>query len=159
MSKISKYYGGSQPHMRDTLITDDNVGPHTTSSTVKLKSGNVQKCTFTEADEGPVNLSPEKRIEQKYDRVIGSMEVSLTKDEMKENLQNHGIRNLRGTKKKLQDLCARNHLPVKKMIEKKIQGWIGKAKGSLQILYERGWIDEERLSEYTISGKKTNMVY
>jgi hypothetical protein len=46
MSKISKYYGGSQPHMRDTLITDDNVGPHTTSSTVKLKSGDVQKCTF-----------------------------------------------------------------------------------------------------------------
>jgi hypothetical protein len=41
MSKISKYYGGSQPHMRDTLIADDSVGPHSTSSTVKLRSGDI----------------------------------------------------------------------------------------------------------------------
>ncbi len=31
---------------------------------------------------------------------------------------------------------------------------MGKPKGSLQILFERGWVDITRLSEYTISGKK-----
>jgi hypothetical protein len=31
---------------------------------------------------------------------------------------------------------------------------VGKPKGSLQILFEKGWVDMTRLSEYTIAGKK-----
>jgi hypothetical protein len=42
----------------------------------------------------------------------------------------------------------------KKLQPKIIEGWVGKAKGSLQILYEGGWIDASRLGDYTIAGKK-----
>jgi hypothetical protein len=42
---------------------------------------------FTESNKVPVNLSPEKKIEKKYDRVMVTMQVSLTKNEMKENFE------------------------------------------------------------------------
>jgi hypothetical protein len=31
--------------------------------------------------------------------------------------------------------------------------WTGTPKGSLQLLYEWGWIDVEKLSQYTVNGK------
>jgi hypothetical protein len=37
------------------------------------------------------------------------------------------------------------------------EGWVGKAKGSLQILYERGWIDPEQWWRYTDKGQLDEM--
>ncbi len=34
------------------------------------------------------------------------------------------------------------------------EGWEGKLKGMLEILWEQGWIDEGRLQDYTINGQK-----
>ncbi len=34
------------------------------------------------------------------------------------------------------------------------EGWEGKLKGMLQILWEWGWIDEGRLQDYTVNGQK-----
>jgi hypothetical protein len=35
-----------------------------------------------------------------------------------------------------------------------VEGWEGKAKGILQVLWERGWIDKTKLNKYTINGKQ-----
>jgi hypothetical protein len=40
----------------------------------------------------------------------------------------------------------------------KIQlGWEGQPKGMLQVLWERGWIDENNLAKYTVSGRKNEI--
>jgi hypothetical protein len=48
---------------------------------------------------------------------------------------------------------------IKKMIEFycKDEGWLYKPKGSLQILYERGFIDERNLSKYSNKGKTNQL--
>ena len=33
------------------------------------------------------------------------------------------------------------------------EGWVGKLKGALQILFERGWVDPQKIGEYTWKGK------
>ena len=33
------------------------------------------------------------------------------------------------------------------------EGWVGQPNGLLQVLWERGWIDERRISEYTLRGR------
>jgi hypothetical protein len=38
-------------------------------------------------------------------------------------------------------------------VDKVIEGWMGKPKGSLQLLYEQGWIDVNKLNQYIINGK------
>ncbi len=40
---------------------------------------------------------------------------------------------------------------------KKAEGWIGKPKGVLQILFERGWFDETKIQDYTMNGKKDSL--
>ena len=56
---------------------------------------------------------------------------------------------------KVKEKCAEMNIPLKTPEREKIeQGWMGKPKGMLQVLWERGLIDETRLKDYMISGKK-----
>jgi hypothetical protein len=63
-------------------------------------------------------------------------------------------------KGKLADLqrAATNHgLPIEEISQKVLEGWEGKPKGLLQVLWERGWVDNSNgraLNYYTISGRK-----
>jgi hypothetical protein len=41
-------------------------------------------------------------------------------------------------------------------VERVIEGWTKKPKGSLQLLYEQGWIDVNKLNQYTVN-EKVNM--
>ena len=61
----------------------------------------------------------------------------------------------RYNKKDLHAIAERNNIPV--TIEEHViePGWVGSAKGLLQVLWERGWIDVAKLGEYSINGKKT----
>jgi hypothetical protein len=56
---------------------------------------------------------------------------------------------LDGTKKRR---LANKELEAEK--KKIIERWMGKPKGMLQVLWERGFIDEGNLQQYTIDGKK-----
>jgi hypothetical protein len=48
-------------------------------------------------------------------------------------------------------------VPIKEFIPKIIQGWQGRPKGMLQVLWECGFIDEQNLNQYTITGRKDEM--
>ena len=41
-------------------------------------------------------------------------------------------------------------MPVKEEIQKVIQGWEGKPKGMMQVLWECGFIDVDNLLQYTV---------
>ena len=68
-----------------------------------------------------------------------------------------GIADPKGNVKQLQKQAKDINLPVRYTYEKILPGWVGKPKGSLQILYERGWIDPNDLSSYTEKGTMSDM--
>jgi hypothetical protein len=41
-----------------------------------------------------------------------------------------------------------SNLGINTVTHRKKPGWAGKGKGLLQVLWERGWIDESKISEY-----------
>jgi hypothetical protein len=50
----------------------------------------------------------------------------------------------------LQELARANSVDVKTIRTREKKGWQGQPKGLLQVLWERGWIDEGNLEKYTM---------
>jgi hypothetical protein len=59
-----------------------------------------------------------------------------------------------GKAKGLKILCKNNGIRTVILEQKKEEGWEGKPKGMLQILWEQGWIDPQWWQDYTVNGKK-----
>jgi len=57
---VNLQYGGSQPLMRDTEITEGCLGPFN----CMLQVGEIQCMNFTSADDGPFYLKPHERARQ-----------------------------------------------------------------------------------------------
>ena len=78
-----------------------------------------------------------------------------TLSQLKESLRNSGAGDVRGTLAKIQDRCCQQGLPIEKEVPKCKEGWLGKPKGMLQILWEWGHIDPFKTKNgYTVKGKK-----
>ena len=54
----------------------------------------------------------------------------------------------------MQTIVQVHGLPIRETTQIVVEGWEGKPKGLLQVLWERGIVDEKRLSEYTINGRQ-----
>ena len=67
-----------------------------------------------------------------------------------------GIKDPRGNKEKIQLMCKDHNIPLYYEINKIKEGWVGKAKSSLQVLFERGWIDPLQIHVYTKKGVKAD---
>ncbi len=153
---MNRKYGGDQPVMRNTKITDGCLGPHDHPG--KLKAGDEQKMVSKENDEGPFWLNPDERISKKYDTFTGqtkSKEKSVS--ELIAELQSKNVplqkRSYRSDETK--ELAQRHGIDIQKQVRTKTEGWVGKPKGLLQVLWERGWIDPSKpLESYTVNGKK-----
>jgi hypothetical protein len=65
--------------------------------------------------------------------------------ELKKDLQAKGVLGT-GDKKELQQLRALNDAPIFVETNGIIEGWEGKAKGMLQILFERGFLDPSKIA-------------
>ena len=50
----------------------------------------------------------------------------------------------------LQELASANNIDIKKEVTREKRGWDGQPKGLLQVLWERGWIDDGKLDKYTM---------
>ena len=155
INKIGIKFGGKQPVMRDSLLNERKYfGPYHTSA-YPLQPGMCQSMQFQPNDSGPCYLTEEDRLVQRLDRNNGEMKKRfVTKDELKILLKNSGILNPVGNKKQLQDRCKDLNLPITKEEAKIIEGWVGKPKGALQLLYERGWVNPRCIGQYTAEGKK-----
>jgi hypothetical protein len=54
----------------------------------------------------------------------------------------------------IKHLCTQQGIPVEIEVTKIQHGWEGSTKGILQVLWERGFIDEKNLKHYTVDGRK-----
>ena len=162
IKKIRKNYGGMQPIMRDTQLTEQfqNTGPflNLPDRDDQLNLGDTQRMYFKEEDRGPFHFTPAEAEAKKYDRPTGRFrERYILKSDLIIHLKAMGIPDPKGNLKQLQQKANELNLPVKKTEEIIEPGWVGKPKGSLQILYERGWIDPTNLSSYTAKGTRDEM--
>jgi hypothetical protein len=155
VSNINLHYGGKQRKMRDSKIV--SVDGYLGSYTKSLQVGETQKMSFVETDEGPSYMSPTERVKRKYDVVSGQIITrNYTKKELILKLQQHPtpVTDPRGNLTRIHEMCASKGIPIHETKPKIIEGWCNKPKGILQILLERGLVDRDNLSKYSLNGKK-----
>ena len=152
---MNKGFGGKLLPMRSSIIEKEEgyLGPFQRT----LQPGQVQHLVFQPNDAGPFWLSPEERELCRHDVILdGFSELDRNKAELELELKGKGI-NIKGKNKtELVQLCVSNDISVKKQIQKSKEGWEGKSKGLLQVLWERGLIDGNNLNNYTLTGKRKN---
>ena len=103
-------------------------------------------------------MSPKDRILNCLDQNDGDPKVSQrNKDELIVDLQGKGVSTKGKNKQELIALCNNNDITITHKVTKIKEGWVGKPKGLLQVLWERGFIDTTKLSSYTLTGKKTEL--
>jgi hypothetical protein len=158
MRKVNKMFGGQQPRMRSSLLNDKSCfGPYH-SEEYELQPGHTQSMVFAPTDVGPFYLLPAQREKRKLDEKTGKMVTKLLpKTRLVEMLKDMNILNPVGNLKHLQAQCKALDLPITGTEEKIREGWVGKPKGSLQILYERGWVDPDKWKKYTDKGRLDEM--
>jgi hypothetical protein len=152
---MNLYWGGSQKKKRDTIIEEGCLGQYNSI----LKIGDTQQLTYADDDDGPFHLKPDEQILRKYDKVVGRVNKPKTKSEILQELIDSSNFTMAKhyTKEELEALAKHHKLTLLREVDKKEEGWHGKPKGILQILFERGHINEEiSLSEYTLDGKKSH---
>jgi hypothetical protein len=75
--------------------------------------------------------------------------------------KSNGLTKVKGSLKDSQSIATKMYIPILYTSKKKIEGWEGKQKGCLQILWERGFINpqmtkQEVVRYYSMNGKKDN---
>ena len=153
-------WGGAQPKLRSTQIVEANgfLGPFNPM----LGVGDIQEMVWPSEvlspETGPFYLSDEEKVARRVDYATGKTEEKKkTKARLKQELEAKGIlftmkRN--HTFKELAELATANQIELKESVDKVCQGWLGQPKGLLQVARERGLIDPNNLSYYTITGRK-----
>jgi hypothetical protein len=157
-TRIRKRFGGKQPVMRDSKLTNtDCFGPyHTPNHSLQLND--TQHMVFTETDIGPFYLNLSEREKGKYDvRTGNKVKKYRIKEDLKQHLKEKGIINPSGSLKDIRAQCIALNVPIEYEHDNVKEGWVGKAKGALQVLFERGWVEEAKWKEYTTKGKKNEM--
>ena len=89
------------------------------------------------------------------------MTKKKTIGELRQELQQLGLE-AKGRKARVVELAKAANLSLTKTLEKIKPGWVGKAKGMLQVSFERGWIDSKKYDPqhnkaqqyYTVDGRK-----
>jgi hypothetical protein len=108
---------------------------------------------FLPTDVGPCWMSEEKQEATGKDRPSGkTKKIQRKVADLKRDLQAKGLLGM-GDKKELQRLCILNNVPIEMSIEGIVEGWEGRAKGMLQILFRRGMIDPSKMTNYTVDGR------
>ena len=84
--------------------------------------------------------------------------MTKTKKQIKEELKLKGyvVRGHCG-KDELEDLAKKYNVELACDLEVVEEGWLGKPKGLLQVLWERGWIDKNNVCKYILKGKAEQM--
>jgi hypothetical protein len=113
---------------------------------------------FLPSDDGPFWMRHAEQGKRRKDVVNEGINVKrkLTKKELQARLLTHGI-TAKGRLANMQKAATNLGIPIKEEIRKISEGWEGKSKGLLQVLWERGWINNEdgkACQNYTITRKK-----
>jgi hypothetical protein len=129
----------------------------------KLSINDTQSMVYTEDDVGPFYLTNFEREAYRYDTSNGQGEKKKTADDLRAELSELFEREdvscnvclKAANAKKLKELAELHDIPLKKPYVKIRQGWVGKAKGKLQIAFERGLLDPTKSYDfYSEKGRK-----
>ena len=105
---------------------------------------------YCDKDIGPFHLIPAQRLDKNLISQQAQSQRMYIKSELLETLNTINF-----VLPQVQDKYNELGVSLKTPEEDKIaKVWIGKSKGMLEILWERGYIDESKLNEYTFNGKK-----
>ena len=147
--------------MRDVEITNEvGVLSNKFDHPLKLKPGDVQQLVFRNVDNfgnperGPFWMSEQERIDSKFDQIDGETQRNMKVAELRIALAAHGV-DSKGKKSVLLERCEKHvpPIPTTKTVPNVTKtGWHGKPKGVFQILWERGYIDENQKAKYTMKG-------
>ena len=137
INKIRKNFGGKQSKMRKSKLTEKEFGPYHLPS-YQLQPGMTQHMNFEPGDPGPFYLSESERENRRFDKPSGKTRKEyFKKDELIVALGRDGMKVSKGTTKvKCQKLCNDRGIAISYLVDGIIEGWVGKPKGSFQILYE-----------------------
>ncbi|KAI2495669.1 hypothetical protein MHU86_18853 [Fragilaria crotonensis] len=123
-----------------------------------LEPGQIQHLTFDETDAGPFWMETNDCLLNCHDQIDGTPSIAQrNKSELILDLHGKGINTKGKNKKELVAVCISNNIPIDREVPKIKEGWVGKAKGLLQVLWERGFIDTTKLSSYTLTGRKDEL--
>ncbi len=154
-TKMTLKFGGAQPFLRDTLITEGCLSTHDP----KLAIGDTQTLVFGPEEIGPFYLSEKERREKRDD--VGTGVFKKRKRKRSELIRLLRAKNIDLPNRKflMAELCLFAQLhEVETEVEEEVleKGWVGKQKGLLQILHERGMLDPEKVKAdlYRLGGKK-----
>jgi hypothetical protein len=125
--------------MRHTYIPQEKgyLGP----CPRKLHPRDTQSMVFLCSNDGPFWMSAEERENKRKDVVIQGVTVKLKakKKEQQEILLTYGIT----AKGRLSDMQKTDKPWYSETNNKILEGWEGTLKGLLQVLWERGWINNK----------------
>ena len=109
---------------------------------------------FQSTDVGPFWMTRQQREANRFDQETGETKVrKRLKAELKAELISRSINCGKKNLQELQNICNGFGIPTSEEIAVVKQGWEGKPKGLLQILWERGLVDANKLDTYTMKGK------
>ena len=147
-TSINLGWGGKQRKMRDSTLSEDDIGP--IKHAQALKAGDIQSMVFT--SEIPPIFDP---TAPKFDQILPETKITrnLTAVELRKVLEDKGL-NTDGKVAQLKHRAIEADIPITETTGKLIPGYIGKPKGALQIAAERGFID---LDGKFANGKKATM--
>ena len=148
---MNKFFGGEQNEMRESEIKNNSyLGPF--EHPQKLKVGDTQRMQYNQDDIGPFHLSKQKREELKFDCETNENEIKkYTHAQLIDMIgaktnQTH----VGGSYQQILDLAKELDIPTEYKRTKIQEGWFGKPKGMIQILWERGFINPNKsVRDYT----------
>jgi hypothetical protein len=150
---MNKYFCGRYSAMRETAIEREQgfLGPFPQT----LNVGDTQQMNFENGHVGPFWMSPTQREVTRHDiQLVTTSTNERNRSALELDLKTKGINTKGKNKKEIVQLCVLHEIPTIITVEKFREGWEGRAKGLLQVLWEKGFIDSTNLNKYTLTGKR-----
>ncbi|KAI2496293.1 hypothetical protein MHU86_18205 [Fragilaria crotonensis] len=152
---MNRGFGGVQPRMRESIIKAEDGYLGMNERTVNV--GDTQSFVFRPGNAGPFWMTVQERELNRQDRILPPLSGTprtrnRTFSELQAELRPLNVLNERRQYRlaELQELAKTNNVDVKVIRTREKKGWQGQPKGLLQVLWERGWIDEANLEKYTM---------
>jgi hypothetical protein len=169
-SDMNKGFGGVQVRSHLSMITKKEFGDFGNPNMLERPERSDEVCqsfVFEEGNLGPCWMTEAERELNKYDREIQGktakkrMDIDELRGHLKAALDPDLPANFQTlSKTKLNALAKKSKVPNFTLVPKIQYGWMGQAKGLLQICYERGLIDgvtykeKDLWKQYSKDGKK-----
>jgi hypothetical protein len=143
--------------MRDSKLESEEylgqIGVGRISRTIWriLSVGASQRMHSVPSNAGPYWMTEAEKLSNRNNSPSSKkIKRFRNKGDLLKKLQSKGV-SAKGRKDKLQILCKQKNIPIEEELDEVVEGWKGKLKGMLKILWERGFINPAKKRKITCS--------